>query len=315
MTELGRRWQLERWISWVRLGAVPWAVVEVGVISQDYPAGHELGAWLTTAALAVGAAAFFFVDRRPFGERGQRLVCLASLSFNTLVIWAYCFVFAFEPGTPIRQLLYFAVIEAALRYGLVGGAMMPLAQLPVLVGTELLRADRFAPPEFTTDHITFPLGLQFLMGLIVGWLVKRLARETELAEQRAGEAEGLRDELGRRVDVLDAANRCARALGSSLDLDQAFAAFIRELRGLLGFDRTAIVLADDGTARVMAAAGAGADTVFPIGTRRDVAGSILEDVLTARNPSTGGTCRKRHTRKSGHSTSSACAAASLPRSS
>jgi signal transduction histidine kinase len=284
MTELGRRWQLERWISWVRLGAVPWAVVEVGVISQDYPAGHELGAWLTTAALAVGAAAFFFVDRRPFGERGQRLVCLASLSFNTLVIWAYCFVFAFEPGTPIRQLLYFAVIEAALRYGLVGGAMMPLAQLPVLVGTELLRADRFAPPEFTTDHITFPLGLQFLMGLIVGWLVKRLARETELAEQRAGEAEGLRDELGRRVDVLDAANRCARALGSSLDLDQAFAAFIRELRGLLGFDRTAIVLADDGTARVMAAAGAGADTVFPIGTRRDVAGSILEDVLTGAQP-------------------------------
>ena len=93
------------------------------------------------------------------------------------------------------------------------------------------------------------------MGLVVGWLVNRLARETELAEQRAGEAEGFRDELGRRVDVLDAANRCARALGSSLDLDQAFAAFIRELRGLLGFDRTAIVLADDGTARVMAAAG------------------------------------------------------------
>jgi two-component system, OmpR family, phosphate regulon sensor histidine kinase PhoR len=105
-----------------------------------------------------------------------------------------------------------------------------------------------------------------------------------LAERRVGEAEGLRDELGRRVDVLDAANRCARALGSSLDLDQAFAAFIRELRGLLGFDRTAIVLADEGTARVMAAAGAGADTVFPIGTRRDVAGSVLEDVLRGALP-------------------------------
>ena len=122
------------------------------------------------------------------------------------------------------------------------------------------------------------------MGLVVGWLVNRLTRETELAEQRAGEAEGFRDELGRRVDVLDAANRCARALGSSLDLDQAFAAFIRELRGLLGFDRTAIVLADDGTARVMAAAGAGADTVFPIGTRRQVAGSVLEEVLARAQP-------------------------------
>jgi signal transduction histidine kinase len=284
VTELRRRWQLERWISVIRLAAVPWALFEVGVISQDYPAGHELAAWLTTAALMVGAAAFFFIDRRPFGERAQRLICFASLSFNALLISAYCFVFSFEPGTPIRQLLYFAVIEAALRYGLVGGVVMPLAQLPVLIGTELFRADRFAPPEFTTDHITFPLGLALLMGLVVGWLVNRLARETELAEQRAGEAEGFRDELGRRVDVLDAANRCARALGSSLDLDQAFAAFIRELRGLLGFDRTAIVLADDGTARVMAAAGAGADTVFPIGTRREVAGSVLEDVLARAQP-------------------------------
>jgi signal transduction histidine kinase len=284
LTELRRRWQLERWISVIRLAAVPWAVFEVFVISQDYPGGHELAAWLTTGALAVGAAVFFLIDRRPFGERAQRIICLASLSFNALVISAYCFIFSFEPGTPIRQLLYFAVIEAALRYGLVGGIVMPLAQVPVLVGTELFRADRFAPPDFTTDHITFPLGLALLMGLIVGWLVNRLARETELAEKRAGEAEGFRDELGRRVDVLDAANRCARALGSSLDLDQAFAAFIRELRGLLDFDRTAIVLADDGTARVMAAAGAGADSVFPIGTRREVTGSVLEDVLAGAHP-------------------------------
>src|ERR687897_1393556 len=198
MTELRRRWQLERWISVIRLAAVPWAVFEVAVISQDYPAGHELAAWLTTAALVIGAAAFFYIDRRPFGEQAQRLICLASLTFNTLIISAYCFVFSFEPGTPIRQLLYFAVIEAALRYGLIGGVVMPLAQLPVLIGTELFRADRFAPLDFANDHITLPLGLGLLMGLIVGWLVNRLARETELAEQRAGEAEGFRDELGRR---------------------------------------------------------------------------------------------------------------------
>ena len=284
MTELRRRWELERWISVIRLATVPWAVYEVAVIGQDYPAGHELAAWLTTAALAVGAAAFFFIDRRPFGEQAQRIICFASLSFNTVVISAYCFVFSFEAGTPIRQLLYLVVVEAALRYGLVGGVVMPLALLPVLVGTELFRADRFAPPELAINHITFPLGLGLLMGLVIGWLVNRLARETELAEERAREAEGFRDELGRRVDVLDAANRCARALGSSLDLDQAFAAFIRELRGLLGFDRVAIVLADDGTARVMAAAGAGADTVFPIGTRRAVAGSVLEEVLAGAQP-------------------------------
>jgi hypothetical protein len=43
------------------------------------------------------------------------------------------------------------------------------------------------------------------------------------------------------VDALEAANRCARTLASSLDVSQAFGAFIRELRGLVEFDRVAIV--------------------------------------------------------------------------
>jgi signal transduction histidine kinase len=123
-----------------------------------------------------------------------------------------------------------------------------------------------------------------ITGLIVGWLVERLRGQTAIAEQRAQEAEALRDELGRRADLLDAANRCARALASSLDLEQAFGAFIRELRGLVPFDRTAIVLADDATAQVMATAGVGADDVFPPGTRRPVPGSMLERVRATGQP-------------------------------
>jgi len=115
---------------------------------------------------------------------------------------------------------------------------------------------------------------------VVGWLVNRLGQETSLANERAAEAEGLRDQLGRRVDLLDATNRCARALGSSLEIEEAFAAFIRELRGVIPFDRTAIILADDGSARVIAAAGAAAETVFPPGTRRPVAGSLLHEGTT-----------------------------------
>ena len=121
--------------------------------------------------------------------------------------------------------------------------------------------------------------LLLVMAAIIGWLVSRLARETAVAKARAEEAEKLHDQLGRRVDLLDAANRCARALASSLEIEEAFAAFIRELRGLVPFDRVAIVLADDGVARVIAAAGAGAETVFPPGSRRPVAGSLLNDVI------------------------------------
>ena len=55
--------------------------------------------------------------------------------------------------------------------------------------------------------------------------------------------------------MLDRANRCAQALGSSLELEEAFGSFIRELDGLVPFDRVAIMLLEEGRVRVMATAG------------------------------------------------------------
>ena len=110
---------------------------------------------------------------------------------------------------------------------------------------EQQRAHWFHVP-YRFEFVTFQAGAGLLMALLVGWLVTRLNEERVTAERRAEEAEALRDELGRRADLLDAANRCARALSSSLDLDEAFNAFIRELRGLVPFDRVAIVLVEEG---------------------------------------------------------------------
>jgi signal transduction histidine kinase len=67
-------------------------------------------------------------------------------------------------------------------------------------------------------------------------------------------------------------------------LREAFGSFIRELRGLVPFDRVAIVLAEDGLAQVMATAGAGAETIFPTGSRQLLAGTLLEDALVSSQP-------------------------------
>jgi K+-sensing histidine kinase KdpD len=279
--ELERRWELERWISIIRLIAVPWAVIEVAFVTDFTSGRYETAAWIVTGALALGAVVFFGVGRRGVPGRYQPSVCLAGLVFDTAVIWAYALVFTFESGMPtIRALLFFPVLEAALRYGLRGGLLLPVAQIPMLVAIEWWRSDHFTPSDFRLESVTVPFGLQLAVGAVVGWLVNRLAMETSVARDRAAEAEGLRDQLGRRVDLLDATNRCARALGSSLEIEEAFAAFIRELRGVIPFDRTAIILGDDGSARVIAAAGAAAETVFPPGTQRPVVGSLLHEVTT-----------------------------------
>jgi len=84
---------------------------------------------------------------------------------------------------------------------------------------------------------------------------------------------------GPRVDALEAANRCARALGSSLELESAFGAFIDELSGLVPFDRTAIVLVDEDSATTIATAGRGANEVFPPRSIGPLHGSVLERAL------------------------------------
>ncbi|MGH3030512.1 MAG: GAF domain-containing sensor histidine kinase [Gaiellaceae bacterium] len=277
--ELERRRSTEIWIAWVRTLAVPWAIAEVALISHDYPPGYKPWAWAATGVLAAGALTFFVLARLELGDRARSAVGLAALGFDTGVIYAYVFVYVFETGTPTLGLLYLAVIEAALRYGLVGGIVLPLATFPLLALTEWWRADQFPPPDFDPRYISLPFGIQVLMGLIVGWLVGRLRGETAFADVRAAEAEGLRDQLGRRADQLEAVNRASRALGSSLDQEHAFQAFIREMKGIFEFERLAVVLATGDRAEVMAVAGQSAERPFPVGSSRPIKGSILEDIL------------------------------------
>jgi hypothetical protein len=62
--EAERLRQVEHWISWVRLLAVPFAVVEVGVISSGYPPGNQGWAWIVTAVFGLGAIAVWVLARR-----------------------------------------------------------------------------------------------------------------------------------------------------------------------------------------------------------------------------------------------------------
>jgi len=267
----------DRWLAWVRLGAVPFAIFQVAV-SSGYPTRYLAAAWATTAAFAAGASVLFILSRRTTG----RWLSLVGLVFDTSVVCAYVLVYSFEQGTPIRQLLYLPIVEGALLYGMVGSIAVALLTTPVVIVFEWLRARHGSPHTYRLNFVTFQVGTSLLMALIVGWLVLRLRGARADAELRAEEAEQLRDQLGRRVDLLEAANRAARALASSLELDEAFSAFIRELSALMPFARVTIVLVEGDRAEVMAAAGRGAQTVFPPGSARPVSGSVLDELLEGK---------------------------------
>ena len=276
------RTTLERWIAIVRLCGVVFAVVQV-TLTNGYPPNDKAIAWAITGVLGAGAVVLFLLVRR----RVTVTLQVAAMVFDFAIVTAFVVLYAFELGTPTRQLLFLAIVAGAARFGLAGGIVVALASIGVAAWFEQRRSD-FFPGGYRIDFVTFQAGAGLLMALLVGWLYTRLGEQGATAGRRAEEAEALRDELGRRADLLDAANRCARALSSSLDLDEAFGAFIRELRGLIPFERMAIVLAEDGVARVIATAGARADEVMPPGTQLS-----LEDNVLAEVTATGQTIYRR----------------------
>jgi signal transduction histidine kinase len=250
---------------------VPFAVLQVA-LATNYPPGYELFAWLLTAALAVGGVALFATVRAAPAYR------FVAMTFDFGIVSGFTILYGFEFGTPTRQLLFLAIVVGAVRFGMRGGILVALAAVPVAALFEQQRAHWFHV-GYRIEYVTFQAGAGLLMALLVGWVVSRLDEQRATAEQRAEEAEALRDELGRRADLLDAANRCARALSSSLDLDEAVNAFIRELRGLVPFDRMAIVLSEEGTARIVATAGEDAGGAMSAGAEFSPEGSLISEVV------------------------------------
>ncbi|HEY3541762.1 MAG TPA: ATP-binding protein [Gaiellaceae bacterium] len=271
------RLAVERWIAWVRLAGAAFAILEVATFSPHPNADYRPAQWSLTGAFVAGAIAIWAVTRIARPAWAPPLG-LAALVFDAAVVAAYAIVFGYEYGNQTRWALILVVVEGALRYSLVGGVVVPLVLIPYFWFNEWWRAREFGPPGFIADRVTFISGVMLLNGLIVGWLMQQLAKEAVTGAERAAEAERLRDAFGRRVDVLEAANRSARALGSSLDIEQAFGAFIREVRGLVPFDRTAIVLIENDIARTIATAGVGADDVFPPGSVGPLEGTVAERV-------------------------------------
>ena len=269
--------KLIRNLAFVRVALVPLAVTKVVFDHGDYPSqGYERAAWAVVGGYAAVALLLVWLS---FRWRG-RLRYLAALSVVTdfAITTALMFAFAWEPAQPLRALQFLVVLEAALFFRLAGGLIAGAVTFPILLVLDLWREAQFDIPV-RYDALVLRVVVAMALGAVVGRLVDMERGQAHDAEERAAEAERLRDELGRRVDLLEATNRAARALGSSLDLERAFAAFARELRSLLPFDRAAILLAEGGGARVMATAGIGAQDYLEPGTAITVPGEILEAVI------------------------------------
>lgn len=155
------------WIPWVRLIAIPFSILEVLIERGNYPPGYERWAWLVTGVFVGGAALLFFLVRL-----GSRWAAAAGLGFDLVVLSSYVAVYSFEAGTPVRQILFLAIVEAGVLYGRLGGAITAFATAPALAFFESKQSDDLSVP-FDPGHVLGPVGLALLIGLVVGTLTER----------------------------------------------------------------------------------------------------------------------------------------------
>ena len=101
-----------------------------------------------------------------------------------MIVSSFVLALTFVRATPIRQVLILVLIEAAFRYGLVGGLGFVVASVPTLIAYEWLRADYFHE-RYHYENVTLQIGIEVMIALIVGWLVERLRGETSAAIERA----------------------------------------------------------------------------------------------------------------------------------
>jgi hypothetical protein len=150
-------------IAWARVLATPFVFLEVAVERGNYPPGNERFAWAIAGVLAAGALLFLRFPRR----RAE------ALAFDWAVVSSFVALYSFEVGTPVIQLLFLPVVEGALRYGARGGLLMPLASAPALAFFEWRQATRLELHPFDPGHILGPVGIELLVGLVVGILLER----------------------------------------------------------------------------------------------------------------------------------------------
>jgi signal transduction histidine kinase len=259
------------WLVILRAALVVVAAVTVAL--TDFPPSYVAWAWAVVAFFAVATAISAALTRVDLDRAARARARALLIVCDGLVGIGIVAVFSYQAGEPYRALYLIPIAEAALRFGLPGGVLAGA----VMTGSTIV-IDAFGPGVvWKAAFVRILVGM--LAGIVIGRLRDGLSAERQVAIARAAEAERLGDELGRRSDVLEAANRVARALASSLELDAAFGAFIRELRGLVPFERAAIVLVDGDTATTMATAGRGANEIFPPGSAGPLEGSVLEQVL------------------------------------
>jgi len=152
----------EQWRVLLRAGLVGAAAVAVGLTSL--PPSYEPWGWAVVgffAAETALAGALFVIELGPAARvRAEALL----IAFDGLVAIGIVAVFSYQAGEPYRVLYLIPIAEAALRFGLAGGAAGAVVMVGAIIGIDALG------PGLGWDTALVRVLVGGLTGIVVGRL-------------------------------------------------------------------------------------------------------------------------------------------------
>ena len=187
--------RLELWMTYVRWFGVVFGAVAVGM-QPTYPTpGIEQSAWVFLIFLGLGNLAIWGTLARIKHERDLARLGAATFAFDTLVVMALVWIFAFEDPYVTWAVLLVLPLEGALRYQLYG-ALGAAAAIAVFFVPQSLRVATLHNADFDLTTYTFVTGLAILVAGVAGTMAENWRRQHEafmLQSLKLSEVDRLKD--------------------------------------------------------------------------------------------------------------------------
>lgn len=179
-----------------RCAAVPWAFLQVFTYQPPYPPGvGAIGVGLAVL-LALGNVAAWLAYRRIHTVRQGRLLGLASLALDVVVLSGFVWLYAFDQTVAVWAVLFLLPMEGAVRFRLRGAVAVWLVVTFIYALREIWGSARYDYP-LDWASISYRMGIGLLLALVAGFMARDLIHQRERLERALAEL--------RKVDQLRAA--------------------------------------------------------------------------------------------------------------
>ena len=156
--------------------AVPWVFLQVLSYEVPYPDGYKTLALAMSAILVAANLVIWLLHRGPLGLGLARMLAVAGLALDIIVMSGFVWLYAFDYDTQIWAILVIAPLEGAIMFQLTG-AVSAWAAITILYAARDMWASERWGNELLWNSISFRMGIGGIVAIVAGLMARDLHRQ------------------------------------------------------------------------------------------------------------------------------------------